>query len=148
MARFVKRQFSSSTLLQPDPTGTPGAFLDSGRLPASARSHVRNVLAYRSVASMCALARLGERRRGGWRGGVLGSWSGIANGVALAIEEAVRPVAAAQVGATREALAADRHSVRAARMEAAAGRRGNQTRDLAARGEWLGRCGTVGIGGR
>ena len=43
------------------------------------------------------------------------------------------PVAAAQIGACGEALAADRHDVWAARMEAAAAGRINEARRLATR---------------
>src|SRR5579885_111113 len=53
--------------------------------------------------------------------------------VAIAVEETVCPVAAAQIGAFGEALAADLHRVWAAGMEAAAGGRGNQARNFAAR---------------
>src|SRR5262249_6951931 len=54
-------------------------------------------------------------------------------GIPLAVEEAMRPAAAAKVCAPWEALAADRHGMRAARVEAATAGRGDQAGNLATR---------------
>src|SRR5690348_17582883 len=55
--------------------------------------------------------------------------------VAGAVEPAVGPLAAAEIGAAGEALAADGHDVRAAGMEAAASGRRDEAGNLAARGQ-------------
>src|SRR5258708_38154667 len=62
--------------------------------------------------------------------------------IAVAVQEAVRPSAAAQVRAAGEALAADGHGVRAAGMEAAATGRRDQARNLAEGGYCF--CGLLG----